>query len=88
MSDVETVTIPKDEYIALLQYKAAHLEASQAPVFTPRDEAHSWMNEAERAEIKRLAKAGKRTGEIAKRVNRPNSTVRRHIAQLRESGEL
>lgn len=84
----ETITILKDEYIALLRCKAelaeCRLAATEAPqAFVPRGKPHSWMSAEEEAEILRLHQTGLRSSEIGKRVGRPHSTVRRCIARLR-----
>lgn len=84
MSD--TVSIPKDEYIALLQAKATLLERELAspdePPFIPR-KPHSWMSRIEREEILRLAEQGFRSSEIGERLGRSGSTVRRLIIKHR-----
>lgn len=78
----ETVTIPKDEYIDLLRYKAGAAEArpvAETAPFVRIAPFHSWTSQEERAEILRLHGMGYRVGEIVKIVERCRSTVRRCI---------
>lgn len=78
----ETVTIPKDEYIDLLRCKSELFErelAATETVALPPRKPHSWMNQAEKAEILRLAGLGFRPGEIAEQLGRSRSTIRRCI---------
>lgn len=82
----ETVSIPKDEYIELLRCKALlmaqQLEAKESASL-PLRKFHSWMNQAEKAEIIRLAGLGFRPGEIGLKIGRPVSTVSRCIREAR-----
>lgn len=82
--DQVTVTIPKDEYIDLLRCKSSLMEKELSlldrPALVPR-KPHSWMNQAEKAEIMRLAGLGIRPWEIGQQIGRPASTVSRCIRQ-------
>jgi hypothetical protein len=85
----EIITISKDEYIALLRCKAALAEyeiaeAKKPTQFVPRGEPQKWMSFDEVAEILRLHNDGMRSAEIAQRVGRPGSTVRRCIMKHRQ----
>lgn len=88
---MDTVTIPKDEYIELLRCRAAlaerRLAAVKAPKpFVPREEPGKWMNRAEKAEILRLHGEGLSSREISEKVGRPASSVRRYIVKMRGPG--
>lgn len=74
----EAVTISKDEYIDLLRCKSALMEAGTVRPRKP----HSWLNQIEKQEIRRLAEMGLRPGEIGERIGRPRSTVDRWIKKL------
>lgn len=82
----ETITIPKDEYIDLLRSKSSlkekELASTDATSLPPR-KPHSWMNQAEKSEILRLASLGYRLGEIGQKVGRPIATVGRYLRESR-----
>lgn len=81
----ETITISKDEYIDLLRCKSDLKErelASTKTASSPPRKPHSWMNQAEKEEIRRLSGLGMRPGEIGEQVGRPSSTVRRCIKKM------
>ena len=76
----ETVSIPKDEYIDLLRCRSKLMESELASLekrSLPARKPHSWMNQAEKNEIRRLASLGFRRGEISQQIGRPTSTVSR-----------
>ncbi len=76
----ETVSIPKDEYIELLRCRSLLMEQELASLeqrSLPPRKPHSWMNQAEKDEILRLASLGLRRGEIGQQIGRPASTVSR-----------
>ncbi|WP_201209447.1 helix-turn-helix domain-containing protein [Rhodocyclus purpureus] len=74
----ESVTISKDEYIDLLRCKSASMDAATVPPRKP----HSWLNQAEKEEIRRLAGLGIRPGEIGQQLGRSRSTVHRWVKKL------
>lgn len=76
----ETVAIPKDEYIELLRCRSLLMEQELSSLkqrSLPARKPHSWMNQAEKDEILRLASLGLRRGEISQQIGRPASTVSR-----------
>ena len=79
MDRMDTIEIPKDEYIELLRCKAATAGTAEERKPVRNGLPHSWLNQSEKAEIIRLHDLGCRVGEISQTLERPYSTVRRVI---------
>jgi phage regulator Rha-like protein len=77
------LTISKDHYIQLLENQVALLQ-QQVPATKPKRTANKWVDDIEKANIRRLAEYGLSLKEIANRTGRSTATISFLTRDIRE----
>lgn len=77
------LAISKDHYIELLENQVALLQ-QQVPVTKPKRQAAKWIDDVEKANIRRLAEYGLSLKEIAKRTGRSTASISFLTRDIRE----